>query len=71
MLVPRLDLGRATIEIELVDSQTGERVAIAVATAKGKRYFAGISGMKRWGDVKKAFEKWAKQFRVSLDNARR
>ena len=60
---------RASIEVELVDSQSGERVAAAVASKKGKRYFAGLKGYKKWGDVKAAFDSWAKDFRKAVDRA--
>lgn len=70
LLMPRIDLGRASIEVEMLDGASGERVAAVVATRKANRFGGVISGSKTWGDVKKAFEKWAKQFVRRLDEVR-
>jgi Protein of unknown function (DUF3313) len=67
LLVPRVDLGEASIEVEMLDGESGERL-VAVAAAKGgRRFFGKIKGAKRWGDVKAAFKSWAKLFRRALD----
>lgn len=67
LLVPRVDLGRAAIECEMVDGASGERLAAVVASKKGRRFGGKIKGAKRWGDVKGAFRSWAKKFRKRLD----
>ena len=43
---------------------------VAVVTSKqGRRFFSGLRGMKKWGDVEAAFKQWAKAFRERLDQA--
>ncbi len=53
-------VGRATIEVEIVDAQTGERLAAAVDERVGTK----LSSFKKWQGVKDAFDYWAKK----LDN---
>lgn len=67
LLVPRMNLGKASIEVEMLDSQTNERLVAVVDSRQGKRFGGLIKGAKRWGDVKAAFDKWAKMFRKKLD----
>lgn len=67
ILVPRVDLGRAAIEVEILDSESDERLVAVIAAKEGKRFGGKIKGAKRWGDVKAAFKKWAKQLRKRLD----
>jgi hypothetical protein len=70
MLVPRISVGSASIEGEMVDSQSGERVvAFATSKAGGRRWFSGLSGYKKWADIEAAFRSWAKNFRERLDEA--
>lgn len=71
LLIPRTDLGGASIEVEMLDGDTGERVAAVVASKRSRRFGGLIKGSKRWGDVKAAFESWAKQFRKKLEEARK
>lgn len=68
-LTPRLDLGQASIEAEMLDGETGQRVAAYVASSRGKRYSNPIQGAKRWGDVKAAFRDWAELLRRRIDDA--
>jgi hypothetical protein len=70
-LVPRADLGEAWIEAELVDSLTGERQAAMVDSESGQKYFSGLKGYKRWGDVKAAFHYWAKELRAEIKRERK
>lgn len=70
LLVPRTDLGGASIEVEMLDGESGERVAAVVASKRSRRFGGLIKGSKRWGDVKAAFESWAKQFRKQLEETR-
>ena len=69
MLMPRLTVGRVSIEGQMVDSQSGE-VEMAFMTAKsGRRFFSGLKAFEKWGDIDAAFKGWAKNFRVRLDKA--
>jgi len=62
-----LGTGEAATEIELLDSQSGERLAAAVDRRQGgKMAFRG-----KWEDTKQAFDYWAKRFRQRLDEARK
>lgn len=70
LLVPRVDLGGASIEVEMLDGESGERVAAVVAQRRARRLGGLIKGSKRWGDVKAAFKSWAKMFRKRLDQSR-
>lgn len=70
LLVPRVDLGRAAIEAEITDSESGERLVAVAATREARRFGGVIKGSKEWGDVRAAFKKWAKQFRQRLDEVR-
>lgn len=67
LLLPRVDLGRTSIEAEFLDSQTGERLVAVVAEKKGKRFGGKVKGAKTWGDVKAAFKNWSKGLRERLD----
>ena len=62
LLVPRFSVGRASIEGELLDSASGERVAAFVTSRAGQKWFSGLKGYKQWGDVDAAFRTWAKNF---------
>lgn len=69
LLLPRLSVGRVSIEGEMVDSESGE-VEMAFMTAKsGRRFFSGLKAFEKWGDIDAAFKGWAKNFRVRLDKA--
>ncbi|MDH3997763.1 MAG: DUF3313 domain-containing protein [Desulfuromonadales bacterium] len=50
-------VGRAAMEIELVDSVTGERLAAAVDRREGGKQV----GSGKWEDVEEAFEHWAEK----------
>jgi len=69
LLTPRVDLGKASIEAEMVDGESGERVAAYVASSRGARYSSPIQGAKKWGDVKAAFDDWAELLRRLIDEA--
>jgi hypothetical protein len=61
-----IDVGGAAIEVEFVDSVTGERVAAGVDQKIGKR-INGISGLTRFGQATEAFQSWARDLRTALD----
>jgi hypothetical protein len=68
-LVPRLKVGRVSVEGEMVDSVSGE-VEMAFMTSKsGRRFFSGLKAFEKWGDIDAAFRSWAKNFRQRLDKA--
>ena len=61
-----LGTGEAQTEFEVVDAQSGERLAAAVDKRQGgKMVFRGT-----WTDTKDAFDYWAKRFRERLDEVR-
>jgi hypothetical protein len=69
LLVPRLTVGKVSIEGQMVDAQSGE-VEMAFMTAKsGRRFFSGLKAFQKWGDIDAAFKGWAKNFRARLDKA--
>lgn len=69
MLIPRLKVGKAAVEGEMVDSQSGQ-VEMAFMTSKsGRRVFSGLKAFEKWGDIDAAFKAWAKSFRERLDKA--
>jgi hypothetical protein len=53
-------VGKATIEAEVTDSQTGELLAAAVDRRGGGKY--AWKSLDRWGDVEAAYTYWAKKF---------
>ena len=67
LLVPRLSVGRVSIEGEILDSVSGERLVAFVTGKSGRRWFSGLNTFKKWGDVEAAFRSWAKAFRARLD----
>ncbi len=53
-------VGKATIEAEATDSQTGELLAAAVDRRGGGKY--AWKSLHRWDDVEAAYTYWAKKF---------
>jgi hypothetical protein len=69
LLMPRLTVGKVSIEGEMVDSASQE-VEMAFMTSKsGRRFFSGLKAYQKWGDIDAAFRGWAKNFRMRLDKA--
>jgi hypothetical protein len=54
-------VGKASIEAEVTDSQTGELLGAAVDRRGGGKYF--WKELHFWGDVEEAYTYWAKKFR--------
>lgn len=52
-------VGSATVEAELLDSITLERMAAVVDSRAGNKALLSERSYKTWGDVKAAFEFWA------------
>jgi len=69
LLVPRLSVGKVSIEGEIVDSGSGEVVVAFMTSKSGRRYFSGLKAYEKWGDIDAAFRAWAKSFRERLDKA--
>jgi hypothetical protein len=65
LLVPAMDVGGATMECEVLDSVTGERLVAVVDRETGRRMM-NFSSMKSMGDAKAALREWAKDFRKNL-----
>jgi hypothetical protein len=53
--VPRLSVGKVSIEGEFLDSTSGERQVAFVTGKGGRRWFSGLSGFKKWADIEAAF----------------
>lgn len=58
-------VGGASMEVEFLDSMSGERLAAAIDTFDGSK----MSGFSKFGATKDAFTFWAKRLRVTLDKA--
>jgi hypothetical protein len=69
LAVPRLSVGKVSIEGEMLDSTSGDRQVVFVTGKGGRRWFSGLSGFKKWADIEAAFRSWAKNFRERLDEA--
>jgi hypothetical protein len=67
LAVPRLSVGRVSIEGEMLDSASGERQVAFVTSKGGRRWFSGLRGFKKWADIEAAFRSWAKEFRTRVD----
>lgn len=67
LAVPRLSIGKVTIEGEMLDSTSGDRLVAFVTSKGGRRWFSGFNAYKRWGDIEAAFRSWAKELRTRLD----
>lgn len=61
-------LGGASLEAELVDSQTGEQIVALLESQLGDRL--SLAGLSTWGDAKAVMDDWAQRFRQRLDEAR-
>ncbi len=51
-------VGRAAIEVEILDGLTGERLVAAVDERAGTKTLSGAA--RTWGDVEAAFDDWAR-----------
>jgi uncharacterized protein DUF3313 len=69
LVAPRLSVGRVSIEGEMDDSVSGERMVAFMTSKAGRRFFSGLNTYKKWGDIEAAFRSWAKNFRERLDKA--
>lgn len=60
-------LGQASVEAELVDSQTGQQIAAVIDSETGSRF--SFSGLSKWGDVEAVMKDWAKRLWLRVDEA--
>jgi hypothetical protein len=67
LAAPRLSIGKVSIEGEMLDSTSGDRLVAFVTGKGGRRWFSGFNAYKKWGDIEAAFRSWAKEFRARLD----
>ncbi len=63
-----LFVGRVSIEAEVLDSVTGERLVAYVDRAAGGK-MNPVRGLTTWGQVKAALDDWAAKLRQGLDTA--
>jgi hypothetical protein len=56
-------VGSASMEAEILDSETNERIAAAIDTKPGGK----TEGLSKWGAVEGAFKFWGKRLRLWLD----
>jgi hypothetical protein len=61
-------VGKAAIEVEVLDSLTDVRLAAAVDERAGGKTFGGKTS--KWSDVQEAFDYWANRFKVRLTELR-
>ena len=57
-------MGAASIEIRILDGQTGQLLAAAADRRVGGKSIGGA--VDSWDDVQESFEYWAKQLRYRL-----
>jgi hypothetical protein len=62
-----LATGGASMEAELLDSQTGEQIAALVETRQMRKAYGGLS---QWDDAKAVMDDWAKRLYDRLEEAR-
>lgn len=67
LFLPTVDIGGASIEVDMRDCMTNARVAAFADHKAGRAYFSGLGSYRRWGDVENAFGAWAREFRGQLD----
>ncbi len=58
-----LGVGRASVEVELLDSVSEERLAAAIDRREGRKRVVS----SKWTDIKAAFKYWAERMRIWVD----
>lgn len=61
-------VGKASVEAEMLDSQTGERLLAAVDRRAGGKAWEGKT--ESWADVKQSYDYWAKKLQTRLKELR-
>ena len=69
LAVPRISVGRISIEGEMLDTISGERIVAFMTSRAGRRWFSGLNRVRTWGDIERAFRTWARNFRERMDAA--
>ena len=68
-----LNIGKVGVEMELVDSVSGERIAAMVDRAKlgtdAEVGAADFSRVQKFAAAREAFDEWASRVRIFLDSA--
>jgi hypothetical protein len=59
-------VGSTSIEAELVDSVTGERLFAAVDERAGRKYTGKFDKFDKWQDVRDAYDYWAERTKTRL-----
>jgi len=63
-------VGSARVEMEMLDSVTGERLIAAMDERAGRKYTGRFDKWKKWQDAKDAYDYWAQQLRARLTELR-
>jgi hypothetical protein len=61
-------VGGASMEFEVVDSQTGGQIAAGIETRSGSRI--PFTGLSEWGGAKAAIDNWANRVKERLEETR-
>ena len=61
-----LSVGKAAVEMELLDSQTGQRLMAAVDERAGRKYTGKFDKFDKYHTVEDAFDFWAKKLKKRL-----
>ena len=69
LLIPRVSVGKVSIEGEMLDSATGDVLVAFESSKSGRRFFSGLKAYEKWGDIDAAFRDWARNLRERLDQA--
>ncbi len=64
-------VGDAWIEVEFIDSESGELLAVVADRRRGVRFQDNANRSFTWGDAKQAFRRWARQLRYQFDELQR
>ena len=61
-----LSVGKASVELEILDSQTGERLVAAVDERAGRKYTGKFDKFQKYHTVEDAFDFWTKKLKKRL-----
>jgi hypothetical protein len=61
-----LSVGKASVELEILDSQTGERLVAAVDERAGRKYTGKFDKFQKYHTVEDAFDFWAEKLKKRL-----
>ena len=62
-----LGVGGASVEVECLDTESGERIVAVIATRKGDP-FEVQAGSSKWGHTQAVLREWAQVLREALEN---